>query len=136
MAFLVSVKLGGPPRWARALVYIFAWLPAIVLVVYFAPRFVPIFQKLDEKGELPQLTSPLMAFVRLDTAYFHLPTAFVVIALLAVDEWAVRLLRRRARGSLWSWLWVAAASLAGIVAQFVIVSGLVLPVFKMGSAVR
>jgi type II secretory pathway component PulF len=128
--------LGGPPRWARALVYSLTWLPALVLVVGFVPRFDPVFRKLTAMGELPQLTGWLLAFVQLDAASFHLPVVLVAIALLAIDEAAVRLLRRRARGNLWSWLWVGAAGLAGLVAQFVIVVGLLDPAFKMGSTVR
>src|SRR5262249_56291882 len=31
-----------------------------VLVVFFVPRFEPIFKKLDEKGDLPAITSGLM----------------------------------------------------------------------------
>ena len=131
-----TAPLGGPPLWARALVYSITWLPALVLVISFVPRFDPVFRKLTDKGELPQLTGWLVAFVQLDTACFHLPVVLVAIALLAIDEAAVRLLRRRARGNLWSWLWVVAAGLAGFVAQFVIVVGLLLPVFKMGSTVR
>src|SRR5438552_13048390 len=32
-----------------------------ILVIFFVPRFEPIFKKLEEKGELPALTSGLMA---------------------------------------------------------------------------
>src|SRR6202011_2874700 len=32
-----------------------------VLLIFFVPRFEPIFQKLEEKGELPALTKGLMA---------------------------------------------------------------------------
>jgi len=107
-----------------------------VLVIAFVPRYEVIFKRLEEKGELPQLTGWLVAFVHLDAACFHLPVVLVAIALLAADEAAVRLLRRRARGNLWSWLWVVAVGLAGVVAQVVIVAGLLLPVFHMGSTVR
>ena len=33
-----------------------------VLVIFFVPRFEPIFKKLEEKGELPALTIGLMTF--------------------------------------------------------------------------
>jgi hypothetical protein len=131
-----TVPLGGPPRWARAVVYSLTWLPALLQVIDLVPRFNPVFQRLTEKGELPQLTGWLVAFVQLDTACFHLPVVLVAIALLAIDEAAVSLLRRRERGNLWSWLWVVAAGLAGFVAQFAIVVGLLLAVFKMSSTVQ
>jgi hypothetical protein len=107
----------------------------LVLVIDYA-RYDPIFERFEEKGELPQLTGWLVAFVRLDTACYHLPVLLVAIALLSIDEAAVRLLRQRARGNLWSWLWVVAAALAGFVALLVLRAGLLLLVFKMGSAVQ
>lgn len=127
---------GGPPRWARVIIYSLLWLPAFVLVIGVVPRFEAMFQRLTEKGELPQLTSLLVAFARVDAAYYHLPVVLVALALLALDEAAVCLLRRRSRGNLWSWLWVAAGGVAGLVSQQVIIYGLMLPIYKMGSAVR
>jgi hypothetical protein len=126
----------GPPWWARVLVYGFMWLPMLVVVLVFAPRFEPIFKRLEEQGELPQLTRWLMAFDRLDTSFFYLPALLLALAVSVVDEVVVRTLRRRARGNLWSWLWVAAVALAAIPAGFLVVSGLLLPVFKMSSTVR
>jgi hypothetical protein len=107
-----------------------------VLVIGFVPRYDIIFERLEEKGELPQLTGWLVAFVHLDAACLHLPVVLVVVGLLAADEAAVRLLRRRTRGNLWSWLWVVGVGLAGVVAQVVIVEGLLLAVFHMGSTIR
>jgi hypothetical protein len=108
----------------------------IVLVIGFVPRFETLFKKLEEKGELPQLTGWLMAFRQLDAACFHLLVVLLAITPLAVDEAAVRLFHRRARGNLWSWLCVGALGLAGAVAQVMIVVGLLLPVYRMGHAIR
>jgi type II secretory pathway component PulF len=102
------------------------------MVVGVVPRFRPIFNGLEAKGELPQLTSWLMAFVQLDTACFHLPVLFVVIALLAIDEAAVSLLRRQARGPLWAWLCLAAVALAAMPAIYLVVGALLLAIFEMG----
>ena len=131
-----SALVGGPPRWARALIYGVTWLPAIVLMVRVIPRFVPIFQKLDELGELPQPTKWLTAWVHVDTDCYHVPVVFLALALLAIDEWAVGLLRRKPNGNLRSWLWVTVVGLAGIVAEFVIVVGLLAPVFTLPAGVR
>jgi type II secretory pathway component PulF len=130
-----TARSGGPPRWARLLVYGFTWLPVFAMVIGFVPRFDPVFQKLNEKGELPQLTGWLLAITHLDAACFHLPVVLVAVALLAVDEAVVRLLRRREDGNTWSWRWVVWVGLAGIVAVFIIVLGLLLPVFKFASTV-
>ena len=68
-----------------------------------------------------------MAFDRLNAASFYLPALLLALAVLAVDEAVVRILRRKARGKLWSWLWVAAVALAAIPAGFLVVTGLLLP---------
>jgi hypothetical protein len=99
------------------------------------PRYEQIFKKLEEKGELSQLTHWLMAFDRLNAASFYLAALLLALAVLVVDEAVVRILRRKARGNLWPWLWVAAVALAAIPAVVLVVSGLLLPVFKMSSTV-
>jgi hypothetical protein len=111
------------------------WLPVLVMVLVFAHRYEPIFKKLEEKGELPQVTQWLMAFDRVNVASFYLPALLLVLAVLVVDQVVVRFLRRKAGGNLWSWLWVAAVALAAIPAVVLVVSGLLLPVFKMSSTV-
>jgi hypothetical protein len=58
------------------------------------------------------------------------------VALLAVDEAAVRWLRRREDGNTWSWRWMLLIGLTGFVAVFLIVLGLLLPAFKMASTVQ
>jgi hypothetical protein len=125
----------GPPWWARAVVYGFLWLPVLVLVLVFVPRFESIFMTLEERGELPQTTQWLIAFVRLNAECFYLPVLLLSVALLAVDAVVVRYLRRSVRGHLWSWLWVAALALAAIPAVLLVVTGLLLPVFKMSPTV-
>jgi hypothetical protein len=126
----------GPGPWVRAIVYGVTWLPVFVNALATVPQFEPVFTKLEEKGELPELTGWLMAFSRMDAVGLHLPVLAVVLALAVIDQAAVSLLRQQTRGSLWSWLWVVAAGLAGVVAQIVIVAALLLPVFKMGSMVQ
>jgi len=107
-----------------------------VLIIFFTPRFEPIFSRLAEKGELSQLTRWLVAFVGLNAECFYLPAVLTLIGLLCVDEAAVLLLRRRKRGSLWSWLWVIVVGVAGLLGCLVVVVGLLLPLFKMSSALR
>jgi type II secretory pathway component PulF len=106
------------------------------MLLVIVPRFEPIFKKLEEKGELPQMTHWLMAFVRLNAASFYLPALLFALAVLAIEEAGVRILRRKAMGNLWSWLWVAAVALAAIPVIRLVVIGLLLPVFKMGSTAK
>lgn len=51
-----------------------------ILVVFFVPRFEPIFQKLDEKGELPALTQGLIGVSHLFQSNL---IAFLAVAVLA-----------------------------------------------------
>ncbi|MBI1915798.1 MAG: hypothetical protein HYS12_13845 [Planctomycetes bacterium] len=127
---------GGPRWWVRLVLYGFTWLPAFVVIVVHAPRFAPIFAKLQARGELPALTSWFMVFVRFNASCLSLPTLLIVLALLTVDELAVSVLRRQRRGKLWSWLWVTGFALAGIGAQMLVAYALVLPVFEMDSVIR
>jgi type II secretory pathway component PulF len=106
------------------------------MLLVIVPRFEPIFKTLEEKGELPQMTHWLMAFVRLNVASFYLPALLLALAMLAVDEAVVRILRRKAMGILWSWLWVVAVGFAAVPVMYLVVSGLLLPVFKMSSTAK
>ena len=59
-------------------------MPFFVLLILFLPRFIPIFTKLEEKGELPTTTLWLLWLNRLNAATFGLPTvAFLTLLLLA-----------------------------------------------------
>jgi type II secretory pathway component PulF len=107
-----------------------------VILLVIVPRFEPIFKRLEEKGELPHMTHWLVAFDRLNAASYYLSAFPLALALLAVDEVVVRILRRKAWGNLWSWLWVAAVALAAMPAILLVVSGLLLPMFKMGSTAK
>lgn len=49
-----------------------AFLVLMVLVVFFVPMFKPIFQRLDEKGELPFLTVALIGFSELIISYWYI----------------------------------------------------------------
>lgn len=51
-----------------------------VLIVFFVPKFDPLFVRLREKGEMPALTDGLLAFSKMVQAY----GIFVVIALIVV----------------------------------------------------
>jgi type II secretory pathway component PulF len=100
-----------------------------VNLLVIVPRFEPIFKQLEEKGKLPQMTHWLMAFGGLNAL-------LLALALLTVAEVVVRILRRKARGNFWSWLWVAAVALAAMPAILLVIIGLLLPVFVMGEGVQ
>jgi hypothetical protein len=60
---------GGPPRWARAIIYA-PWLLFLMALLFIIPRFRPIFAKLDEQGQLPGLTKLFFAFEWLNASCF------------------------------------------------------------------
>jgi general secretion pathway protein F/type IV pilus assembly protein PilC len=60
----------------------------VVLVVGFVPRFEPIFKKLEEKGDLPLITSALMGTSHFMIGNWWWVTALVVFACIAYRRWA------------------------------------------------
>ena len=121
----------APPWWARLVIYGSLWLPVLAMLLVCARRFKPLFMKLEEYGELPQLTHWLMTYERLNAVCFYLPTLSLVIVLLAVDALVVRHLRRMGGTRIFYWLWVAAVALAAIPAALLVQFGLLSPVFRM-----
>jgi len=122
---------GGPPWWARAIIY-GPWLLFLMALLFIVPRFRPSFARLDEQGQLPGLTKLFFAFEWLNASCFYLPAFAVIIAFVLIDEGVVTLLRRRVRGTLWSWLWVAAVALAAMPALYSVVVAILLAVFEIG----
>jgi general secretion pathway protein F/type IV pilus assembly protein PilC len=64
-----------------------------VLVIFFVPRFEPIFKKLEDKGELPALTTFIMGTSR----FLQTNGLWIVIGLFA-GIWALRRWMRSERG--------------------------------------
>jgi general secretion pathway protein F len=60
-----------------------------VLVIFFVPRFEPIFKKLEEKGELPALTTFIVGLSKLGQTY--------LLPILALGALGIYLLRRWSR---------------------------------------
>jgi general secretion pathway protein F/type IV pilus assembly protein PilC len=59
-----------------------------LLIIFFVPRFEPIFQKLDEKGELPALTTMLMAVSRFLQRHGWWMVLAVGVGLYQFRRWA------------------------------------------------
>jgi general secretion pathway protein F/type IV pilus assembly protein PilC len=59
-----------------------------ILVVFFVPRFQPIFQRLEEKGELPAITTVLMATSLFLQKYGWLFVIGVVFGFIAFRRWS------------------------------------------------
>lgn len=59
-----------------------------VLVIFFVPKFEPVFKKLDAKGELPALTVALIATSHFMQDYWWLVVGVVVTAFLVYRSWA------------------------------------------------
>src|SRR5438093_445843 len=58
-----------------------------VLVIFFVPRFEPIFKKLEEKGELPALTTFVMGVSHFMQQRGVFVVAAVVVAFIMVRRW-------------------------------------------------
>lgn len=59
-----------------------------VLVIFFVPRFEPIFKKLEEKNELPVLTTMIVSLSHLMQSYFLIILALAALAWFLFRRWA------------------------------------------------
>jgi general secretion pathway protein F/type IV pilus assembly protein PilC len=59
-----------------------------VLVIFFVPRFEPIFKKLEEKGDLPLLTEAIVGLSHLLQRYLVIVLALGVFAYFVFRRWA------------------------------------------------
>jgi type II secretory pathway component PulF len=118
-------------HWGRCCVYVVAWLPPFGFLLCCIPRFGPVFQRLDEKGELPELTRWVWAFIRLNQDYYYLPAMLTLVTLFAIGE----LLIVGARNT---WLrritWGTVVASVGILAWFINAKTLMLPAFTTDNA--
>jgi general secretion pathway protein F/type IV pilus assembly protein PilC len=58
-----------------------------ILVIFFVPRFEPIFQKLEEKGELPALTQGLMGASHFMQSYWWVLVGLAVGGFIFLKRW-------------------------------------------------
>ncbi len=58
-----------------------------VLVIFFVPRFEPIFKKLEDKGEMPSLTVALVASSHFLRNYGVFLAAAAVVAWIVFSRW-------------------------------------------------
>src|SRR5262245_2993734 len=59
-----------------------------VLIVFFVPRFEPIFKRLEEKGDLPTLTQVLMSVSKMMQTQGWLLVILVVVGIVFFRRWA------------------------------------------------
>jgi general secretion pathway protein F/type IV pilus assembly protein PilC len=58
-----------------------------ILVIFFVPKFKPIFERLEAKGELPALTTSLMAFSQFMQSYWWLMLIGAAGAVIGFGRW-------------------------------------------------
>ncbi len=63
-------------------------LVVTILMVFFVPKFEKIFEKLKEKGEMPSITSAIMAVSNFIIGYWWLIIFVAVVAVVAYKRWA------------------------------------------------
>ncbi len=63
-------------------------LVLVILLVFFVPKFEPIFKKLDEKGELPFITQALLAVSHFVGYYGIFIAIALVVAYFGYAKWA------------------------------------------------
>jgi hypothetical protein len=128
----------GPrlPAVVRAAILGSAWLPFFGLVTFQVPRWEPIFKKLEEKTELPLLTSLSVLISHWNRITFGLPLlAFLALVILS-DLGVARAVGRLRRGGSLYWTWFVAVILLALCACLSLVVALLLPVLKMSSTIE
>jgi general secretion pathway protein F/type IV pilus assembly protein PilC len=60
-----------------------------ILIIFFVPRFQPIFEKLREKGELPWLTQALIAVSHTFQQYWYWVALVVLVVAVALRQWMI-----------------------------------------------
>jgi hypothetical protein len=123
------------PVFVRAAAFAGAWVPVLILIVVFVPRFGELFARLDESGELPAVTAWLLSLNRLNDALFYLPCLLFFVLLVVADVGAARLSRRSRRGKSLYWVWFVAVVVAGFLALNLVVVALLLPVMLMSTTI-
>jgi hypothetical protein len=121
-------------RWARAWAYAAAWLAPLGVMVWFVPPYAAVFNKLEEKGDLPELAQWSFAFVRFNEAYYYLPAAAALAAAVVAAEALRGSLRRARRERLGALAWGLGVVCVGLLVWLVALSAPLL-LMKMGSMV-
>lgn len=60
-----------------------------VLIIFFVPKFQPIFDKLEAKGQLPMLTQALIGVSQVMQTYFWAVIMVVLFVTVAFRQWAI-----------------------------------------------
>lgn len=126
----------APRRWPYFgwLTPVVVWAPALLIFALAAPKFVEIFDELQQRGELPALSSYVLAAARFSRTLFHAPVAIFLIGLIVSDIAIADLSQRRK--ILWlHGFWQAAICSCGMIAAAVIVISLLLPIIRMAPTI-
>jgi hypothetical protein len=114
------------------MVILCAWVPAIAVVAFAFPRFAPVFDRLNERHQLPAVTEYAMLFTRFGPVG-SIVVGLVTVALLVAVDVVAKKARLRA-GARAAWLWLAV--LSGGIAFLAGVLALLLPVFTFSASVE
>ena len=105
------------------------------MVLFFVPRFAPIFAKLEEKVELPTLSRWLLWLTRLNEATFGMPMLAFIVLLILADLGMTQATLRRKRGTALNRAWFVAILLSAAFGYLLLIIALLQPVFRMGSQI-
>ena len=108
------------------------WVPALLIFALAVPKFFELFDQLQQRGELPALTSYVLAAARFSRTLFHAPVAVFLIGLIASDMASAHLSRRQQSSWLHSFR-QAAICTCGMIAAAAIVISLLLPLIHMST---
>ena len=122
-------------RGIRFIYTVFCFLPALVLFLFFLPKFEPTFRKLGEKGELPTLSKYACTMSIYDRQSCHVFSLLALLGLLALDEVMFQIRRQFGSQRVLARLWFTFVFLGGLCTGGMLLFAVLAPVFKMSDSV-
>jgi hypothetical protein len=122
---------GGPSIMVRYLCYAAWWAPTLALWFIALPQFMPIFDKLEKRVELPQLTVLMTAFGRLNYSSYFLPLLACMLAFILLDAGVIALLRRSRKTNVLVTIWFIVMCCSSVAAAILVTYAAMAPTFVM-----
>jgi hypothetical protein len=123
----------SPDIWCRALAYgVSVVLPIAVMFAMLLP-FLAVLERMDAKGDLPQLTRWAYSFVRLNSTSSYAPAVIACCCIIATAEIGLRAFCRSNWNRLGIVAWSLGVTVGGVVIWLIALVPPMLPVFKAGS---
>jgi hypothetical protein len=117
--------------WTRRGLCALAWMPPFAMVLLVVPLFLPMFRRLEERGDLAPAIWCLFASVEFNMAFGYLPSVLGFVFVVAVTEFFVRRSPIQQLA-----FWIALVFALAFVTAVLLCFALMLPVYRSGTPIR